>query len=156
MADKHLLIEDDNEMEPIVKKERNFNTERKSFFEKKFFRFIFCCCYNNYDLETYESNNINELVKEVGDYYNENNTNHTKILLEIEELLLEKLSKKENIWKDIGFQTNNPTTDIRGGGILSMKFLLFYLKNYSEEFLSNSGVDYLLMSVLVINISVSI
>ena len=155
MADKQLLIQDDNELEPILKKDVEFNIKRKSFFERKFFRYIFCCCYKNYDLETYESNNINDLVKEVGDYYNEDNINHSKILIEIEEILIEKLPKKENIWKDIGFQTNNPTTDIRGGGILSMKFLLFYLKNYPEEFINNSKVEYLLMSVLIINISVS-
>jgi hypothetical protein len=154
MADKHLLLQDENDIEPLIEKE-DFNVKRKSIFERKVFKYLFCCCYNNYDLEIYERNNIKELVKEVGDYYDEENPQHNKVLIEIEEILLEKLSNKENIWKDVGFQTNNPTTDIRGGGLLSLKFLLFYLKNYTDEFLANSKIDYLLMSVLVINISVS-
>lgn len=36
-------------------------------------------------------------------------------------------------WKDIGFQGNNPRTDFRGGGHLSLLCLLYMVDNYQEE-----------------------
>lgn len=39
----------------------------------------------------------------------------------------------DECWKDIGFQGKDPRTDFRGGGHLSLLCLIYFLKNYQEE-----------------------
>lgn len=37
-------------------------------------------------------------------------------------------------WKDMGWQGNDPSTDFRGGGYVSLENLLFFAKNYPKTF----------------------
>jgi hypothetical protein len=37
-------------------------------------------------------------------------------------------------WQDIGFQSRNPRTDFRGGGILSLDCLLYFVTNHQDYF----------------------
>lgn len=66
-----------------------------------------------------------------------------------------KYDENFNLYKKVGFQTNNPLSDFRGGGLLALKFMVYYIDNYRDEFFVNSKVDYLLFAILIINICVS-
>lgn len=37
-------------------------------------------------------------------------------------------------WKEMGWQGNDPSTDFRGGGFISLENLLFFAKRYSKSF----------------------
>ena len=38
--------------------------------------------------------------------------------------------RKGHIWKELGFQNNDPASDIRGGGLLSLENMLFFLQSH--------------------------
>ena len=56
-------------------------------------------------------------------------------------------------WKTIGFQANNPRTDFRGGGILSLMCLVFLVENYPTQWeeMVASGSDESKMWLLAIS-----
>eukprot|EP00112_Aurelia_sp_Birch-Aquarium-sp1_P023434 Seg6984.1 transcript_id=Seg6984.1/GoldUCD/mRNA.D3Y31 product="ELMO domain-containing protein 1" protein_id=Seg6984.1/GoldUCD/D3Y31 len=70
------------------------------------------------------------------DPYDEDNELHEKLLMDLWTILKpdeELESRHTKQWGEIGFQGNNPATDFRGMGILSLKNLIFFLENENEE-----------------------
>ncbi|XP_021282158.1 ELMO domain-containing protein A isoform X2 [Herrania umbratica] len=43
-------------------------------------------------------------------------------------------SLKSELWKDMGWQGPDPSTDFRGGGFISLENLIFFAKQYPESF----------------------
>lgn len=43
-------------------------------------------------------------------------------------------SLKSELWKDMGWQGSDPSTDFRGGGFISLENLIFFAKEYPESF----------------------
>ncbi|XP_073272642.1 uncharacterized protein [Primulina huaijiensis] len=43
-------------------------------------------------------------------------------------------SLKSELWKDMGWQGSDPSTDFRGGGFISLENLIFFAKTYPEAF----------------------
>ncbi|XP_022718754.1 ELMO domain-containing protein A-like [Durio zibethinus] len=43
-------------------------------------------------------------------------------------------SLKSELWKDMGWQGSDPSTDFRGGGFISLENLIFFAKKYPESF----------------------
>lgn len=41
---------------------------------------------------------------------------------------------KSELWKEMGWQGCDPSTDFRGGGFISLENLIFFAKNYSDSF----------------------
>ncbi|KAH6772233.1 ELMO/CED-12 family protein [Perilla frutescens var. hirtella] len=41
---------------------------------------------------------------------------------------------KSEVWKDMGWQGSDPSTDFRGGGFISLENLIFFAKTYPEAF----------------------
>ncbi|XP_032784877.2 ELMO domain-containing protein 2 isoform X1 [Daphnia magna] len=67
--------------------------------------------------------------------YDSSNIEHEKKLLELWNLLMpmkELECRVSNLWKDIGFQGDDPKTDFRGMGLLGLENLHFFAKNYPE------------------------
>ncbi|GMI88780.1 hypothetical protein like AT3G03610 [Hibiscus trionum] len=45
-------------------------------------------------------------------------------------------SLKSELWKDMGWQGTDPSTDFRGGGFITLENLIFFAKTYPESFQS--------------------
>ena len=60
-----------------------------------------------------------------------------------------------NDWKEIGFQNKNPRIDFRGGGVLSLHCLRYFIRQYPELFkqMLQCGSEYFFISLTSINIS---
>ncbi|KAI4386614.1 hypothetical protein MLD38_004532 [Melastoma candidum] len=43
-------------------------------------------------------------------------------------------SLKSELWKDMGWQGTDPSTDFRGGGFISLENLIYFAKKYPESF----------------------
>ncbi|KAL0290749.1 UNVERIFIED_CONTAM: ELMO domain-containing protein A [Sesamum calycinum] len=43
-------------------------------------------------------------------------------------------SLKSEVWKEMGWQGSDPSTDFRGGGFISLENLIFFAKTYPEAF----------------------
>ncbi|KAL2320547.1 hypothetical protein Fmac_029516 [Flemingia macrophylla] len=43
-------------------------------------------------------------------------------------------SLKSDLWKEMGWQGSDPSTDFRGGGFISLENLIFFAMNYPESF----------------------
>jgi len=41
---------------------------------------------------------------------------------------------KSELWKEMGWQGTDPSTDFRGGGLISLENLIFFAKNYPKSF----------------------
>ncbi|RLN17991.1 ELMO domain-containing protein A [Panicum miliaceum] len=41
---------------------------------------------------------------------------------------------KSELWKEMGWQGTDPSTDFRGGGLISLENLIFFAKNYPNSF----------------------
>lgn len=71
----------------------------------------------------YLAGTVSKLRKE---RYDENNELHEKDLLELYSLLRPDdplIARKSRQWVSIGFQGDNPSTDFRGGGVMSLKMV---------------------------------
>ena len=104
--------------------------------------------------------------------YSKDNKNHESLLESLLKYItfegkvkLKKVEKNENDkedklssseWRSLGFQSNNPRTDFRAGGILSLKFICFFVKNFSEEFQIMVNLDCFLFAVVAIKVVVSL
>ncbi|GLT36481.1 hypothetical protein SLA2020_108550 [Shorea laevis] len=43
-------------------------------------------------------------------------------------------SLTSELWKDMGWQDSDPSTDFRGGGFISLENLIFFAKEYPQSF----------------------
>ena len=140
----------------------------KSFEEK------LCCCCINYDLTVAEFKSFNLLKKKVIPSYNPQNEEHEKTLQELfnktKELLnndnnisseITEITTKESnnddesekIWRKIGFQTKEPRTDFRAGGIYSLDLMMYFIKNYEKDYINILNEDYFTFALTCIRVS---
>jgi len=140
----------------------------KSFEEK------LCCCCLNYDLTVSEFKPFNLLKKKVIPSYNPQNEEHEKTLQELfkktKELLnndnnisseITEITTKESnnddesekIWRKIGFQTKEPRTDFRAGGIYSLDLMMYFIKNYEKDYINILNEDYFTFALTCIRVS---
>ena len=140
----------------------------KSFEEK------LCCCCLNYDLTVSEFKSFNLLKKKVIPSYNPQNEEHEKTLQELfnktKELLnndnnisseIAEITTKESnnddesekIWRKIGFQTKEPRTDFRAGGIYSLDLMMYFIKNYEKDYINILNEDYFTFALTCIRVS---
>jgi ELMO domain-containing protein len=55
-----------------------------------------------------------------------------------------------NDWKEIGFQNKNPRTDFRGGGVLSLQCLKYFVKKQPDLFkdMLSSGSEFFFIIII--------
>ena len=140
----------------------------KSFEEK------LCCCCVNYDLTVAEFKSFNLLKKKVIPSYNHQKKKKEKTLQELfnktKELLnndnnisseIAEITTKESnnddesekIWRKIGFQTKEPRTDFRAGGIYSLDLMMYFIKNYEKDYINILNEDYFTFALTCIRVS---
>ena len=140
----------------------------KSFEEK------LCCCCLNYDLTVAEFKSFNLLKKKVIPSYNPQNEEHEKTLQELFNKTKELLNndnnisseiteittkesnnddEREKIWRKIGFQTKEPRTDFRAGGIYSLDLMMYFIKNYEKDYINILNEDYFTFALTCIRVS---
>lgn len=110
-------------------------------------------------LTNHEVSCFNLLIEKCTKPFDESNSAHEVLLgkvLEVSKNTVEDQTKSMSLWRVIGFQSDNPRTDFRAGGIHSLKFILFFIRNYNSEFEELIKLDYFLFAVVAIKISVSI
>ena len=113
---------------------------------------IFFCCYN-YDITKKQYELYLTLKEKVSIPFNTEEQDHEKLLQEffsnVNELIGEEKeceittnssmnnNEKNNLIsslsKKIGFQTDNPRTDFRAGGLYSLEFMNFFVQKYKNE-----------------------
>jgi len=73
-----------------------------------------------------------------------------------EETLPERLLSEK--WQSIGFQSKNPRTDFRGGGILSLLCLRYLIQVYPDTFRDLRAMDSntFFLAISSINVTVSL
>lgn len=166
---KERLIENINN----VKQVRNNLISGEQILPKLFDEQILCCCIN-YDLTVSEYKSFNTLKKKVIPSYNPQNEEHEKTLQELfnktKELLnndnsseITEMSMKEknneekkdesNIWRRIGFQTNEPRNDFRAGGIYSLDLMLYFINKYEKDYLNILNEEYFTFALTCIRVS---
>ena len=57
------------------------------------------------------------------------------------------------IWRKIGFQTSNPRTDFRAGGIFSLDLMNYFANNHENEFTNIIKEDYFTFALVCIRLS---
>ncbi|KMZ62629.1 ELMO domain-containing protein A [Zostera marina] len=69
--------------------------------------------------------------------YDGNRLDHQNALIELWKLAYPDRivpPLRSELWKDMGWQGCDPSTDFRGGGFISLENLIFFAKNYPESF----------------------
>jgi len=134
---------------------------------------LLCCCID-YDLTFSEFKSFNELKKKVSLSYDNQNPEHEKSLQDLfnktKELLnndnlseTTQITTKENneennkesekIWRKIGFQTGEPRNDFRAGGIFSLDFMIYFIKNHEKEYINILNEEYFTFALTCIRVS---
>ena len=130
-----------------------------------------CCCCLDYDLTKSEYKSYSILRKLVTPSYDERNEEHEKnlnILFTRTKELLNKdtsldttkisskesnISEDEKIWRKIGFQTGEPRNDFRGGGIYSLKFMIYFMDKYEKDYINIINEEFFTFALTCISIS---
>ena len=134
---------------------------------------LLCCCID-YDLTFTEFKSFNELKKKVSLPYDNQNPEHEKTLQDLfnktKELLNndnlseatqittrenneENNKETEKIWRQIGFQTGEPRNDFRAGGIFSLDFMIYFIKNHEKEYINILNEEYFTFALTCIRVS---
>ena len=134
---------------------------------------LLCCCID-YDLTFTEFKSYNELKKKVSLPYDNQNPEHEKTLQDLfnktKELLNndnlsettqittrenneENNKETEKIWRQIGFQTGEPRNDFRAGGIFSLDFMIYFIKNHEKEYINILNEEYFTFALTCIRVS---
>ena len=122
-----------------------------------FMECLFFCCLN-YDINEKQYHEYLKLQDKCSIQDNKEDKNHEKLLQEffnnVKELLPDEEEEQyeiitdsntnndelksknnliSNLSKKVGFQTNDPRTDFRAGGLYSLEFMNFFITNYKVE-----------------------
>ena len=57
------------------------------------------------------------------------------------------------MWRKIGFQTGEPRNDFRAGGIFSLDFMIYFMKNYEKDYINILNEEYFTYALACIRIS---
>lgn len=117
-----------------------------------------CCAPCSAKLLDEERYTLHRLKKKIGVLYDQSNESHEKKLFTYYSTIFpgESPNKISPRWQRIGFQSNNPRTDFRGGGILSLDMMHYTAEAYPNEFrymVSQSNTFGYPLSTTLINIS---
>ena len=167
------MEEKESSKDILIGKVRINTKSAEQILSKSFEENILCCCFD-YDLTVSEFKSFNDLKKKVISSYDNQNPEHEKILQELfnktKELLNndnisettqittrentdENNNENEKIWRKIGFQTGEPRNDFRAGGIFSLEFMIYFMKNYEKDFLNILNEEYFTFALTCIRIS---
>jgi hypothetical protein len=139
-----------------------------SIFEKsKTARIVFCCflcCKSNKhsttDITQSEIQSYHSLKAIAVQAYNENDFNHEKSLKMLFLTCLNTTEVTEDLrhkdWKIVGFQSENPRTDFRGSGYLSLLFIIYFIKQNEKEYREMIEFEFFLFAVVAIKLVVRI
>ena len=174
---KEKLIENIN----IKNKVRNNIKSNEQILEPSIEERILCCCLD-YDLTISEFKSYIELKKRVISEYDEKNDEHElnlQALFDKSKQILSKNKKKDSIeiennetlatinssnksqisnedseiWRKIGFQTTNPRTDFRAGGIFSLRFMNYFANNHEKEYKKIINEEYFTFALVCIRLT---
>jgi len=125
---------------------------------KSFFEVVFGACFEDFgtQLTIEELVAFYDLKDDANNYFDNKCQDYDELLREMWFALKgERLEDVENDeWKNYGFQNRNPRSDFRGGGLLSLKQLLYFVKSNKEEALEMSQKsEEFLFAVSSINIT---
>lgn len=162
----------------ITNKVRNNIKSPEQILEKSLEEKLCFCCID-YDLSILEYKLFIEIKKRVIPPYDEKNENHELSLqallsktiqiinkdkekdIESSDLLSNNtlstnnnnLDEEIKIWRKIGFQTGNPRTDFRAGGIFSLDLMNYFLNNHENEYINMINEDYFTFALVCIRLS---
>ncbi|KAJ6379787.1 hypothetical protein OIU76_016439 [Salix suchowensis] len=80
---------------------------------------------------------LRDLQKRLGVPFDGSRAEHQDALKQLWRLAYpdrELPSLKSELWKDMGWQGSDPSTDFRGGGFISLENLIFFAKKYPDSF----------------------
>ena len=147
----------DNECETLIIKDNEglnkispIQIIEKSLLDK----YLCCCCDSAYDLTIKEYNLFEKLKNETIILYDETNKEHEQNLNELLEHgkeIYENYTDIE-IWKKLGFQSNNPRTDFRAGGIYSV-FMNYFMRNFNSEIQQILKLNYFSFGLVCIKLT---
>ena len=150
----------DNESETLVVKgseDLNKISPTQIIEKSAFDKYLCCCCDSAYDLTIKEYNLFEKLKKETIILYDETNNEHEKSLNELfehgTELFKNENINEDEIWRRLGFQNNNPRTDFRAGGIYSVFFMNYFMRNFNSEVIEILKLKYFSFAVVCIRIT---
>lgn len=121
---------------------------------RTFLQMFCCCCGRNgrQPLTNHELQRFEEFQNTFVHDYSEKNSDHEAAL---QSFFLHVFSDSErqnaddrmrsDIWQDIGFQRNDPRTDFRAGGLLSLLCLFYFARYQPNDFArikGDSGDDF--------------
>ena len=167
------MEEKESSKDRLIDKIRINRKSEEQILSKTFEENILCCCFD-YDLTVSEFKSFNDLKKKVISPYDNQNSEHEKILQELfnktKELLnndnsseITQITTNENndkdnnenekMWKKIGFQTGEPRNDFRAGGIFSLDFMIYFMKNYEKDYINILNEEYFTFALTCIRVS---
>jgi len=125
---------------------------------KTFFEVVFGACFEDFgtQLTIEELVPFYDLKDDANTYFDNKCPDYDEILRDMWLVLKgERLEEVENDgWKSYGFQNRNPRSDFRGGGLLSLKQLVYFVKSNKEKALEMSQKnEEFLFAVSSINIT---
>lgn len=143
-----------------------FIIEQKTICEKsRCVRIMFCCCccrkyrhnskYFIFNISNDHLSIYHRLKQHATQNYDENNSLHEESLNNLLSLCFESTSSSDlntSDWKKIGFQSNNPRTDFRGGGYISLLFIIHFVKYYREDYEETINFEYFLFALVAIKL----
>ncbi len=99
--------------------------------------------------------NLKKIKNESIILYDELNQEHEKSLNELldhgKDINLKKDIKEEkDYWKILDFQSYNPRTDFRAGGIYSFLFMNYFMRNYNNEVKEMIKLNILVLELFVL------
>ena len=147
-----LLIHDSSE-HAIDNKPSKIQILPKSLLE------YFCfCCYGTFDISSDEYNSYSNLRRTVSTPYSKESPLHENLLTDLYNLANEiinenKIDNNENLWKKMGFQSGDPRTDFRAGGVFALEFMNFFLNDYKYEAKKMLNEEKFLFSLTCINLT---
>ena len=152
---------EENESETLIIK--NYNKQDKispiQIIDKNIIdKYLCCCCDSKYDLTIDEYNKFEKLKNETIILYDESNQEHEKSLNELLDHGKDIISKNDikeekDYWKILGFQSHNPRTDFRAGGIYSVLFMNYFMRNNNNEVKEMIKLNYFSFGVVSIRIT---
>ena len=166
------MEEKESSKDRLIPKIRNNARSEEQILPKTFEENILCCCID-YDLTVSEFKVFNDLKMKVISSYDNQNPEHEKNLQELfnktKELLnndnsseITQITTKENndennenekIWRKIGFQSGEPRNDFRAGGIFSLDFMIYFMKNYEKDYINILNEEYFTFALSCIRVS---